>query len=391
MIYLVTEFIGMYSGAAVVALDLSESLARSEKELSVIRLGDRIPNDRAPQHSGFRLLKMPYVTDRENYPKGVAGSIRYMFKKTESDSLHVRLRKQFRKSPPEVMIFNDYIPSTREMFERYGDQYRTIYVVHVSPTYIEKFEDKITIGEILDLFSRADALVFVSENCRKQWLAYSQLSDPRTYYIPNSADEKKAKTLLKEPKSIVRERLEMEPDKFYLLSVASIQPRKGQDLLINAAPQLKKIAPNLEILIIGGGRGGYVESLKKRVEDENLHFVSFLGRKLNSMEYIYSADAFILTSRAEALPLVILEAMVLKTAVISSDVDGVPEMIEDRINGHLFCSGCSESLIETFKELYENEAERKQCSKRACEKYWDMFSNEHFANRYLNVIKSLRS
>lgn len=390
MVYLVTEFIGMYSGAAVVALDLAESLANAGKQTGVIYLGEKIPPGRNHRNCGYKLYKMPYLPIRKGYSKGLKGSFKYAIKRAESGILHALLQLRFKSHVPDVLIFNDYVPSTVNVLDRYGDRYKTVYVVHVSPHYIKNFEEKIVLAELLAVFKTSDALVFVSDECRKKWLSFPELRDKKSYYIPNCADERVAENLLKVSKDTIREKLDMKRNKFYLVSVASLQERKGQDLLVKSAAALKEIAPNLEILIIGGGKGRYAERLKSYVQQHNLDFVSFLGRKSNSMEYIYASDAFILTSRAEALPLVILEAMVLQTPVLSSNIDGVPEMIDNRVSGLLFESENLESLVKMFEELFENEIETLSYAKRASQKYWENFSNNRFMNRYDTMINELK-
>ena len=87
---------------------------------------------------------------------------------------------------------------------------------------------------------------------------------------------------------------------------------------MEAAPQLKEIAPNLEILVIGAENTAYETFLKDKSDEKIKDVVKFLGFKLNAMEYVYASDTFILPSRAEGLPLVLLEAMVLKTPVLAS-------------------------------------------------------------------------
>ncbi len=64
------------------------------------------------------------------------------------------------------------------------------------------------------------------------------------------------------------------------------------------------------------------------------------------MDLLHAADVLAFPSRAEAMPRTILEAMVMKKPIVASDVDGIPELIEDGKTGLLFASGDSQGLLE---------------------------------------------
>jgi len=386
MIYFVAKNIGLYGGAAVVAMDVAESLIQSDTKVELICSQYKVPEERAKTLSRLKRLKMPFLPDREKYKKARFGSIRYLLKRTQYLYDRRRLESELKRKPPELMIFNGYRPSTKKIIDYYSGRCKTAQIVHVSPTFVEEFEDFITVEELLETFKKSDALVFVSDECRKEWLKYPELENITSYYIPNCAKEDAAKQYLGKTKTETREKLELDQTNFYLISVASVQPRKGQDLLIDAAPELKKIAPNLEILIIGGRGGEFSSKLEEKARQGGLDFVKFMGRKPNAMEYIYASDTFILTSRAEAFPLVLLESMILKTPMIGSNVDGVPEMIKHDKTGLLFESENTDELVQMFKKMYSSRETREQYAAQASDMYWKEFSKEQFTMRYADLI-----
>lgn len=387
MIYFVAQNIGMFGGAAVVAMDVVDSMLRSDTEFQAICHGYKIPDERAEALESLKRLKMPFVPDPDNYTGARFGSIRYLLKNLQGSYDLMRLKQQIKKNPPELMIYNGYRASIRAIFDQYEDRCRSVQLVHVSPKFVEDFEDFITLDDLRTHFSRSDALVFVSDECRKKWLELDGIEEEKSYYIPNCAKEDAAKKYLATTKAETREKLGLDRDTFCLVSVASVQPRKGQDLLIEAAPALKKIAPNLKILIIGGRSGEFYNDLQHKAHRNNLNFIQFMGRKPNAMEYIYASDAFILTSRAEAFPLVILESMILKTPVMGSNVDGVPEMVVHDKTGLLFESENVQDLIRQFEKIYNHPNDRNRYAEQASNKYWEYFSKEHFTKRYAGLIK----
>ena len=63
--------------------------------------------------------------------------------------------------------------------------------------------------------------------------------------------------------------------------------------------------------------------------------VSFLGARADVAEFLSAIDVFVLPSLWEGQPIALLEALVLRKPCIVSNVDGIPEIIEDGVNGYL--------------------------------------------------------
>ena len=371
------------------AMDVVDSMMQADIDFRAISVNYKPPENIAEKVSSLKRLNMPYLPVKEDYQSTAMGVVKYFLKKAQSTYYGLVLDSQLRRNPPELMIFNDSDRNSLSVRNRYGKQSKIIDIIHESPNFVDKYFE---IGPVcyLNRFRDSDSVVFVSDQCRKAWLEYGILEEEKVHYIPNCAKEHAAKGYLEKTKTETREKLELSRDTFYLVSVASVQPRKGQDLLIDAAPELKKIAPNLEILIIGGRGGEFSTKLEEKARHGGLDFVKFMGRKPNAMEYIYASDAFILTSRAEAFPLVLLEAMILNTPMIGSNVDGVPEMIEHKKTGLLFESENVDEIVQCFTEMYNEKEKRQQYTEQASDKYWRDFSKEKFTKRYLDCIDQLR-
>ena len=116
---------------------------------------------------------------------------------------------------------------------------------------------------------------------------------------------------------------------------------------------------------------------------------SVIVNRSDGLSFIYAADVLILPTRAEALPRVILEAMALKTPIIATDVDGIPELIENEVDGLLIPPDNSEKLIEAIKWMYKNNEDREKFAEVAHKKYWSYFSRNHQIKRYANLIDEL--
>lgn len=112
---------------------------------------------------------------------------------------------------------------------------------------------------------------------------------------------------------------------FNIVMVGRIDINKNQILLIEAAKFLKKEKKNIKINIIGIGEEE--EHLKAVVKENKLEeYVEFIGYKENPYPYIKQADIFCLTSLSEGFPTVLVESMILKVPIISTNVSGVEEI-----------------------------------------------------------------
>lgn len=106
--------------------------------------------------------------------------------------------------------------------------------------------------------------------------------------------------------------------------------RKGHIELITAVANLKQLGLNVNVFFAGKdyfcGQNRLEELAKRLGVSENIKFVGYLDRKQLD-EYLCSADLFVLPTRAEGLPRVIIEAMAKGLPCISTNVSGIPELL----------------------------------------------------------------
>ncbi len=131
--------------------------------------------------------------------------------------------------------------------------------------------------------------------------------------------------------------------------------------------------------------------MTKRIKELNLEeYIIFLGYTPNASNYIPQFDAFLMTSQSEGVPGVIYESFYHKTPVVSTDVGGIPEIIEDDVNGLLAPKHSPELLSEKIIHLFENEKLIEQFISISFDKLMKNFLASTMAqkmlNEYTNVI-----
>lgn len=117
-----------------------------------------------------------------------------------------------------------------------------------------------------------------------------------------------------------------------LISIGRLERQKGFDVLLEAVSLLNPLPEHAYFVIVGDGPDLTVlreQSERKSLTDR----VLFLGRRDDVPNLLTASTAFILPSRWEGMPNVVLEAMATGLPVIATQVEGVSELIHDGVNG----------------------------------------------------------
>ena len=136
-----------------------------------------------------------------------------------------------------------------------------------------------------------------------------------------------------------------------LLFAGRLEHVKGVDLLIEAVSRLQFF--DFELKIAGyGTQQDYLEELVETygVQDK----VEFVGARDDLDDFMRWADVMVMPSRFEGLPMVLLEAMSFELPVVATRVGGIPEVIENGVNGWLVDPENVDCLTAQLQQLLEN-------------------------------------
>ena len=129
-----------------------------------------------------------------------------------------------------------------------------------------------------------------------------------------------------------------------VLTVGRIIPVKGIEFLIDFFSKR-----NEQFIIIGDGN--LLEKLKKKAAPfKNIHFKGRLPRE-KVYEFMKASDCVILNSEIEGLPFALIEAILIGTKVVGSNVGGIPEVVIPGITGELFKRNNAKSLNSALKKV----------------------------------------
>ncbi|MBK7643289.1 MAG: glycosyltransferase family 4 protein [Planctomycetes bacterium] len=177
--------------------------------------------------------------------------------------------------------------------------------------------------------------------------------DPARIEVIHSAVDPQA-LVPRRARGELRAELGAQPQDFVLLVLASLVPRKGVDVLLEALAPLaeRSIRPAVWI----AGEGVERHALEALARAKGLEHVRFLGRREDAAELLGACDALVLPARREGLGVAALQAMAAGRPVVASAVGGLAEAVRDRECGLLVPSEDPARLAGAIEELYKDPA-----------------------------------
>ena len=209
---------------------------------------------------------------------------------------------------------------------------------------------------------QASALITVCEDLRQRLVELGE-APSRVVTLRNGVDLTRFSP---GDRDAARKRLGL--DGFTLLSVGSLIPRKGHELIIAALADL----PDARLLIAGSGP--MRAELERVAEEKGLASrVRFLGEIAHDAltDAYRAADIFVLASSREGWANVLLEAMACGTPVVATNVNGTPEVVQDPKLGVLVQERSAPALAQAIKQLRALSPDRRAVRTYAEQFSWD--------------------
>jgi len=173
---------------------------------------------------------------------------------------------------------------------------------------------------------------------------------------------------------------------FTLLYVGRLAPVKNHTLLLNAFCAALQSMPGLRLWMVGDGpERQTLESLASSLGISAQ--VTFWGQQLDVAPYFSAADAFIMSSRSEGLPISLLQAFSLGLPAIVTDVGGMAEVVRLSQAGLTVPAGSPPAMAAAILRLAGNDAEREQFSLNAAKEFRARFTLEAMTDAYLDLYR----
>ena len=272
---------------------------------------------------------------------------------------------------------------------------RLVYTCH-NPLWPE---DQVHFGEKIvrvvegHAMRRAHAVIALNNTMKRSIEAKAKVGPSKIFIVPNGVDTEFYKPNL--PCERVNEEYGLEGKKVVLF-VGRVTWGKGVHILLKAIKHLRDRYNfrDVKALIVGPLSGfyksdkpsSYVQLLMNYAKANNLDVVFTGSVDLDMLRYIYSCShVLVLPSYFEAFPMVLIEAMASGIPVVGSRAGGIPDIIEDGVNGFTFPVGDHIALAEKLYTLLTDEALHKNIAGAARQIAETKYSWKVIANKLLKV------
>ncbi len=162
---------------------------------------------------------------------------------------------------------------------------------------------------------------------------------------------------------------EVEGCKKRILFVGRLHPVKGVQYLLQAMKIVHEEMPEARLILVGDGEErDILESLTDNLGIRGC--VEFVGKVPHEMipDYMYHADVFVLPSLSESFGIVNLEAMACGLPIVATRVGGLPDVIEDGVNGYLVGTREPREIAERLLMVMQNDEMQEEISTNNREK-----------------------
>ena len=240
---------------------------------------------------------------------------------------------------------------------------------------------KLSIQNLKKTVGEASAALYVTEHTlQKKYPAES------AHFTIGATD-----VILKENELIDKPKLKRENTPYEIISIGRLdQMYKAPDIVLKAIKQVRDNGTDCRLTWLGGGK--YLNQMKllsKSLKIEDI--VDFKGNvsKQEVNYYLEKSDLFILASRTEGLPRVIVEAMAKGLPCIGTNVGGIPELLDKDV---IIPKNSVSDLVSKISEILNNADFYYSQSERnlmEAKKYTETILNEKRKSFYRFIINNL--
>jgi glycosyltransferase involved in cell wall biosynthesis len=196
------------------------------------------------------------------------------------------------------------------------------------------------IGFVLD---HADTIIVLSESFRQRIGALTHNRTVKVVFNPVRVSD-------------FRKEGKRNAEPVHLLFVGDVIERKGVAELIAAMQIVLDTVPSAKLTLCGGGRIAFYRKLCSDLKiSDSVEFAGFVSGEAK-LSAFSNASLFVLPSYVEGMPMVIIEAMAAGLPVVATAVGGVPEIIEEGVNGFLVAPRDPAALADRILRIVSDPA-----------------------------------
>lgn len=207
------------------------------------------------------------------------------------------------------------------------------------------------IGDLLERITAplSRAVVINARSTAAQVVARHVVAQSQVRVVGNALAQPAA-ALTAPERARLRSELGLPEGAFVWLTAGRLQPQKNQLELLEAFARHRQRTPEAHLLL--AGEGPLEASLRARIEGLGLaRTARLLGLRRDLPQVLQVADGFVLASRWEGLPNVVMEALAAGVPTLATPVGGVDELIEDGVSGWVAASADADDIATAMDRV----------------------------------------
>lgn len=297
-----------------------------------IRNGNPIADDLRSIGIPVDLIPVPYLRDLTAIPR-----ITSYLENVKADLIHAQLE------------LGDILGGVAALRMRVP----SVSTLHTMPS--QKMSIKSRLHQEVEYFCLRhffNMVISVSDEARQFHKDTGRLPDEKTCTIYNGIDLSHFPSAPQPDRRAVLREFSIPSSATVLTTVAVLRELKGIQYMIRALPKILAGNPDLYYLVVGSG--DYQDELRAEAAGSGVsERVIFAGARKDVPALMAASDIFVLPTLTEALPTVLAEAMAAYLPILACQVGGVPEMVEDGVNGRLVTPADSQQLANICNEMLQ--------------------------------------
>jgi glycosyltransferase involved in cell wall biosynthesis len=229
------------------------------------------------------------------------------------------------------------------------------------------------------LLKKSSAIIFNSNAVKEYHTKYFKLRNTHVVYN-GILFESDFDSLRNTARSVKK------PTIYTFLLVGTIMPSKGQHLAAEAITHVKKIYPNVKLILVGRGEENYVSNLREKFGIEQ--GIEYWGSISDPYKAYLASHALLMCSSSEAWGRVTAEAMSACLPTIGTKSAGTIEIIQDNVTGLLF-NGTVDSLVSCMKKFIDNPEWAAQLGYNGWLEAHKKYTIERYANDIFQILENV--
>lgn len=232
---------------------------------------------------------------------------------------------------------------------------------------------------------KAERMIAVSDATRNDLVSGLGISDSKVTVVRNGIEE----VMVDEAeKTAIREEFRFGEDDRVVACVGRIAYHKGSAVLADAMKIVCAQTPRARFLVVG--EGPMENELRQMAGQDGLAGrVHVTGRRVDAIAIIATADVLVMPSFSEGLPITLLEAAMSGTAMVATDIGGMPEVVRDGETGLVCQPGDPEGLASSIIRLVEDDTLRRNMGAEARALWEKEFTEEVMVRRMETVYRDV--